>query len=144
MRFWSKVMLKTRLHGIFGPFVGSKTVNNFWTKKDIKNRLQGIGEKTTEDWKCARFEDQGINNLNVKRKRKLRKWVQRNCQFFWYNLCRRYPMQPCNFDGILYQLRHWILSHGSHQKIRFLTGTVSSRQKVIFVKSPISSPIVMP
>ena len=24
-----------------------------------------------------------------------------------------------NFDGILYQLRHWISSHGFHQKIRF-------------------------
>ena len=28
-------------------------------------------------------------------------------------------MQPCNFDGILYQLRHWIFSYGFHQKIRF-------------------------
>ena len=28
------------------------------------------------------------------------------------------PMQPCNFDGILYQLRHWIFSHGFHQKVR--------------------------
>ena len=27
--------------------------------------------------------------------------------------------QPCNFDGILYQLRRWIFSHGFHQKIRF-------------------------
>ena len=31
----------------------------------------------------------------------------------------RKPMQPSNFDGILYQLRHWIFSHGFHQKIRF-------------------------
>ena len=31
----------------------------------------------------------------------------------------RKPMQPGNFDGILYQLRHWIFSHGFHQKIRF-------------------------
>ena len=28
-------------------------------------------------------------------------------------------MQPSNLDGILYQLRHWIFSHGFHQKIRF-------------------------
>ena len=28
-------------------------------------------------------------------------------------------MQPCNFDGILYQLRHLIFSHSFHQKIRF-------------------------
>ena len=28
-------------------------------------------------------------------------------------------MQPCNFDGILYQLRHWIFLHGFYQKIRF-------------------------
>ena len=28
-------------------------------------------------------------------------------------------MQPNNFDGILYQLRRWIFSHGFHQKIRF-------------------------
>ena len=31
----------------------------------------------------------------------------------------RKPMQPCNFDGILYQLRHWIFSDGFHQKISF-------------------------
>ena len=31
----------------------------------------------------------------------------------------RKPMQPCNFDSILYQLRQWIFSHGFHQKIRF-------------------------
>ena len=31
----------------------------------------------------------------------------------------RKPMQPGNFDGILYQLRHWIFSHGFHQTIRF-------------------------
>ena len=31
----------------------------------------------------------------------------------------RKPMQPCNFDVILYQLCHWIVSHGFHQKIRF-------------------------
>ena len=27
-------------------------------------------------------------------------------------------MQPSNFDGLLYQLRHWIFSYGFHQKIR--------------------------
>ena len=31
----------------------------------------------------------------------------------------RKPMQPGNFNVILYQLRHWIFSHGFHQKIRF-------------------------
>ena len=31
----------------------------------------------------------------------------------------RKPMQPSNIDGILYQLHHWIFSHGFHQKIRF-------------------------
>ena len=31
----------------------------------------------------------------------------------------RKPMQPCNFDGILYQFRHGIFSHGFHQKTRF-------------------------
>ena len=31
----------------------------------------------------------------------------------------RKPIQPSNFDGILYQLRHWIFSHGFHQKIRY-------------------------
>ena len=36
----------------------------------------------------------------------------------WTTLYRT-PMQPSNFDGILYQLRHWIFSNGFHQKIRF-------------------------
>ena len=31
----------------------------------------------------------------------------------------RKALQPSNFDGILYQLRHGIFSHGFHQKIRF-------------------------
>ena len=31
----------------------------------------------------------------------------------------RKPTPACNFDVILYQLRHWIVSHGFHQKIRF-------------------------
>ena len=31
----------------------------------------------------------------------------------------RKPMQPSNFDGIFYQLRHWIFPHGFHQTIRF-------------------------
>ena len=31
----------------------------------------------------------------------------------------RKPMQPSNFDGILYQLCHWIFSHGFHQNIPF-------------------------
>ena len=38
------------------------------------------------------------------------------------NLCTtlyRKPMQPSNFDGILYQLCGGIFSHGFHQKIRF-------------------------
>ena len=50
----------------------------------------------------------------------------------------RKPMQPCKFDGILYQLRHWIFSHGFHQKIRFKRN-FKKRPKVSFVKSPISS-----
>ena len=29
------------------------------------------------------------------------------------------PMHPSNCDGIVYQLCHWIFSHGFHQKIRF-------------------------
>ena len=29
----------------------------------------------------------------------------------------RKPMQPSNFDIILYKLRHWIFSHGFHRKI---------------------------
>ena len=28
-------------------------------------------------------------------------------------------MQLSNFDGILYQLRRWLFSHGFRQKIRF-------------------------
>ena len=51
----------------------------------------------------------------------------------------RKPMQPCNFDGILYQLHHWLFSHGFRQKIRFKRN-FKKRPKVIFVKSPISSP----
>ena len=31
----------------------------------------------------------------------------------------RKPMQPCNYGGILYQLRNGIFSYGFHQKIRF-------------------------
>ena len=50
----------------------------------------------------------------------------------------RKPLQPSNFDGVLYQLRHGIFSHGFHQKIRFKK-TLRRDQKVIFVKSPISS-----
>ena len=52
----------------------------------------------------------------------------------------RKPMQPSNFDGILYQLRYRIFSHGFHLKIRFKRN-FKKRPKVIFVKSPNSSPI---
>ena len=39
---------------------------------------------------------------------------------FMYNFVQKTKAwQPCNFDGILYQLRYWIFSHGFHQKIRF-------------------------
>ena len=55
----------------------------------------------------------------------------------------RKPMQPCNFDGILYQLRHWNF-HTVFTRRSVLKGTLRRDQKVIFVKSPISSPIVMP
>ena len=40
----------------------------------------------------------------------------------------RKSMQPNNFDGILYQLRHWIFSHGFHQKIRFKRNFKGSSQ----------------
>ena len=49
----------------------------------------------------------------------------------------RKPKQPCNFDGILYQLRHWILSHGFHPKIRSKRKS-DSRQKSNF--QPYSDP----
>ena len=99
----------------FGPF-SVQNSKNFWTKKDIKNRQQRIGKKTTER-KWATFQDQGTNRLKIKRKRKLWKWTQRNGQFY-VQLVYRKPMQPCNFDGIFYQLRHWIFSHGFHRTIR--------------------------
>ena len=37
---------------------------------------------------------------------------------FMYNFVQK-TNATSNFDGILYQLRHWISSHGFHQKIRF-------------------------
>ena len=55
----------------------------------------------------------------------------------------RKPMQPSNFDGILHKLCHWIF-HTVFTRIFLLKGTLRRDQKVIFVKSPISSPIVMP
>ena len=39
---------------------------------------------------------------------------------FMYNFVQKTNATvPCNFDGILYRLRHLIFSHGFHQKIRF-------------------------
>ena len=50
----------------------------------------------------------------------------------------RKPMQPCNFDGILYQLRTEFF-HTVFTRRSVLKGTLRRDQKVIFVKSPISS-----
>ena len=47
-------------------------------------------------------------------------------------------LQPCNFDGILYQLRHWTF-HTVFTRRSILRGTLRRDQKAIFVKRPISS-----
>ena len=66
--------------------------------------------------------------------------------FVWYStsffLFWTY-MQPSKFDGILNQLCHWMFSYGFRQEIRWRMN-FKNRPKVIFVKRPISSPIVMP
>ena len=56
----------------------------------------------------------------------------------------RKPMQPSKFDGILYQLRHWFLSHSFHQKIRFKRSFNKTPKNDFRQKSNFSSPIVMP
>ena len=48
------------------------------------------------------------------------------------------PMQASNFVGILYQLRHWIFPTVFTRR-SVLKGTLRRDQRVIFVKSPISS-----
>ena len=50
----------------------------------------------------------------------------------------RKPMQPSNFDGILYQLCYWIFLNGLNQKIRFKGNfkkrpTIDFRQKSNFL-----------
>ena len=56
----------------------------------------------------------------------------------------RKPMQPSNFDGILYQLRHWILSHGFHPKIRFKRNLKKRPKSDVRQKSNFEPYIVMP
>ena len=63
---------------------------------------------------------------------------------FMYNFVQK-TNATSNFDGILYQLRHWIF-HTVFTRRSVLKGTLRRDQEVImiFVKSPISSHIVMP
>ena len=50
------------------PIFWYKTVNNSWTKKDIKNRQHGIGENITGR-KWGKFQDQDFNRLKLKKKK---------------------------------------------------------------------------
>ena len=129
-------MLKNTPACQFWPIFRYKTGNNSWTKQDTKNRLHGIGEKTSERT-CAKFQDQGISRSRVKRKRKMWKWTQRNGQFY-VQLCTE---NQCNqatlmafYTNLATEFFHTVFTRRSALK-----GTLRRDQKVIFVKSPISS-----
>ena len=98
-------------------------------------------EKTTER-KCAKLQDQGISRLKVKRKRKLWKWTQRNGQFY-VQLCTE---NQCNRATLMAFYTNFATEffHRVFTRRFILKGTLRRDQKVIFVTSPISSPIVMP
>ena len=102
---------------------------NSWTKM-ITKIANSVLEKRQLRRNVPIFETKAVAVRKLKGKEEHRETANLMCDFY------RKPMEPRNFDGILYQLRHWFFSHGFHQKIRS-----NRNQKVIFVKSPISSPI---
>ena len=83
-----------------------KTVNNSWTKTDIKYRLQRIGDNANKR-NFAKFQDQGFLFVRkLKGKENVKTNIEKMpilCTTFY-----RKPMQLSNFDGILYELRNWI------------------------------------
>ena len=88
--------------------------------------------------KRAKFQEQGISRLKVKRKRKLWKWTQRNGQFYVQvcteNQCYRATLMAF-YTNFATEFFHTVFTRRS-----VLKGTLRRNQKVIFVKSPISSP----
>ena len=103
---------------------------------------KGNGEETTER-KCANFKDQGISCSKVKRKRKFGKWTQRNgrsnVQLCTENQCNQATLMAF-YTNFATEFFPTVFTRRS-----VLKGTLRRDQKVIFIKSPISSPIlVMP
>ena len=131
-------MLKNTPACQFWPIFRYKTVNNSWTKLDIKNRWH-FGEKTAER-KCPKFQDQGISRSKVKRKRKLWKWTQRNGQFY-VQLCTENQRNRATLIAIYTNFANEFF-HTVFIRKSVLKGTLRRDQKVIFDKSPISSPII--
>ena len=83
-------------------------LKNSWTKKDIKNRLQCIGDKTTCERSVPKFKSAAVRKLKGKE--------------YFENENRELAntMQLSSFDGNLNQPFHWswIISYGFYQKIR--------------------------
>ena len=92
-----------------------KTVNNFWTKLDIKNRYKVL-ERRQLKGNVPNFKTNALAARKLKGKENCEN-EHRETASLCTTLYRK-PMQPSNFDGILYLLRHWIFSHSFHQKIR--------------------------
>ena len=137
IRFWNKVMLKNKPACQFSAHFSVQNGKQLLNEIRYQKSQQGIGEKTTER-KCANFQDQGISRSKLKGKVNCEN-EHREMASFMYNFVQKTNATKQLVGGILYQLRHWIFSHGFHRKIRsernFKKRPKSDlRQKVQFFK----------
>ena len=108
----------------------------------ISNIANNVLEEKTTERKCAKFQDQGISRLKVKRKENCEN-EHRATASFYLQLCAE---NQCNRATLIVVYTNFTTEffHTVFTKRSVLKWTLRRDQKVIFVKSPKSSPIVMP
>ena len=141
IQFKIKLCWKTRPLVIFGLFFGTKRWKTFERKK-ISKIANIVLEKRQRRGSVPNFKTRALAIWKLKGKENCEN-ERRETPVLCTTLYRK-PMQPCNFDGILYTNFATEFFHTVFTRRSVLKGTLRRDQKVIFVKSPISSPIVMP
>ena len=127
--FEIKLCWKTRPHVNFGPFFGAKRWITFEPKK-ISKIANKVLEKRQLRGSVPNFKARTLAVYKLKGKENCEN-EHRETASLCTTLYRK-PKWPCNFDGMLYQLPHWIFSHGFHQKILFKRNFNKKRPKSDF------------
>ena len=123
--FEIKSCWKTRSHVIFGKFFGTKRWITLEWKK-ISKIANSVLEKRKRRGSVPNFRTRA---LAVWKEKKIVKMNTEKRLVLCTTLYRK-PMQPCNFDDIFYQLRHWFF-HMVYTRRSVLKGTLRGDQKAI-------------